>query len=229
MLADPSIAALGTRVEIVSPGERTEGMRRYEAWLSSLTTHEEILADLFVESPLVHPSVMARRQALVEAGGYRDVDGPEDYDLWLRLAARGARLANLPEVLLLWADRPDRATRIDPRYRSLAITRLKARHLVRWRLGHAHEFGVWGAGRFGKQWARLLGRRGLSLRLFVDIDPRKVGQSIHGAQVIRPDDVPQPGGLPLVVAVGAEGARDQIRGFLRSRGYREPEHFVCVQ
>jgi hypothetical protein len=75
-----------------------------------------MVADLFVESPLVHPSVMARAAALRALGGYRVFDGPEDYDLWLRAHAAGLRFAKLSEVLLDWRDSPRRLTRRDPRY-----------------------------------------------------------------------------------------------------------------
>src|SRR5262249_10082707 len=45
-------------------------------------------------------TLMARRDAIESAGGYREDHFPsEDLDLWLRLAERG-RLANHPELLL---------------------------------------------------------------------------------------------------------------------------------
>ena len=47
---------------------------------------------------IAHPTVMARRAALVAAGGYRAAFlAAEDYDLWLRLSET-ADLANLPGV-----------------------------------------------------------------------------------------------------------------------------------
>jgi len=48
--------------------------------------------------PFIHGSVVMRREAVLAVGGYRSkVRRAEDYDLWLRLAARGP-LANLPDV-----------------------------------------------------------------------------------------------------------------------------------
>lgn len=47
-----------------------------------------------------HPTVLVRRDLVLQAGGYRKVfQGCEDYDLWLRLAEKTV-LANLPDVLL---------------------------------------------------------------------------------------------------------------------------------
>ena len=64
-------------------------------------THERIdWAHLHHRWPLVHPSVMMRREAVAAVGGYRDkYQWLEDLDLFLRLAEIG-KLASLPDVLL---------------------------------------------------------------------------------------------------------------------------------
>ena len=46
-------------------------------------------------------TVAYRKQAVLDAGGYRHHLYMEDYNLWLRMLAAGARAANLPETLLL--------------------------------------------------------------------------------------------------------------------------------
>ncbi|MDR1392833.1 MAG: glycosyltransferase [Bifidobacteriaceae bacterium] len=51
-------------------------------------------------NPLAHPTVMFRRAVVLEAGGYRPFFHLEDYDLWVRLMMAGARIANLPDVLV---------------------------------------------------------------------------------------------------------------------------------
>jgi glycosyltransferase involved in cell wall biosynthesis len=64
-------------------------------------THERIDdAHLRGRWPLVHPTVMIRREAIVAVGGYRTkYEFLEDLDLFLRLAEVG-RLASLKDVLL---------------------------------------------------------------------------------------------------------------------------------
>lgn len=62
------------------------------------TGEREIRELILRSSPFIHGSVMMRRDAVLAAGGYRGkVRRAEDYDLWLRMAARGT-LANLPDV-----------------------------------------------------------------------------------------------------------------------------------
>src|SRR5207245_1736055 len=90
-------AILGCGVEAV---DAAGGMRDYVAWLNGLLTHEDIVRDLLVESPLAHPSVMMRAEVLRDLHGYRAFDGPEDYDLWLRAHAGGWRFGKRAEVLL---------------------------------------------------------------------------------------------------------------------------------
>ena len=48
---------------------------------------------------LANPATMIRRSAILSAGGYRERNGAEDADLWLRLLSHGD-LCNLSEVVL---------------------------------------------------------------------------------------------------------------------------------
>lgn len=49
-------------------------------------------------NPLVHGAVLARRASLVELGGYRQVAGAEDYDLWMRIF-RAASIVTTSKVV----------------------------------------------------------------------------------------------------------------------------------
>jgi hypothetical protein len=62
----------------------------------------------------------------------------------------------------------------------------------------------------------------------VDVDPRKFGQRIHGVPVIAPQELPAPGDGPVLCAVGAPGARRQIRAYLETRLYDEPGEFLFL-
>ena len=64
------------------------------------------LGDLEIEkymryrNPLNHMTVMFRKEAVMQAGNYRHFPFLEDYYLWARMCARGAKLANIPKVLV---------------------------------------------------------------------------------------------------------------------------------
>jgi cellulose synthase/poly-beta-1,6-N-acetylglucosamine synthase-like glycosyltransferase len=228
LAAEPSLAAVGSRVRLFPGGIVRAGMRRYAAWLNGLTTPDELRRDLFVEAPLVHPATTIRRDALSAAGGWRDGDFPEDYDLWLRLAASGGRLASVPRTLLAWREAPSRATRTDPRYALARHVALKCRHLAAGPLAGRREVALWGAGETGKAFADALLAERIRVALFVEVDRNKIGRQVRGAPVIGYEEVERARGLPLLVAVGAPGARALIRAELVRVGFEEMREFRCV-
>lgn len=65
-------------------------------------THTELAKYVKINSPINNPSVLLRVSAVERAGGYRHVQLMEDYDLYARLMATGARFENMPEPLTLF-------------------------------------------------------------------------------------------------------------------------------
>ncbi|MCM2332649.1 MAG: glycosyltransferase [Anaeromyxobacteraceae bacterium] len=226
--ADASLAACGAQVRLIPRSLVRDGMRRYVAWLNGLTTPALVARDLFVEAPLVHPAALLRRGPLEAAGGWRDGPFPEDYDLWLRLAAAGGGLTNVPATLLDWRESPGRLTRTDGRYALPRHMALKCAALAAGPLRGAREVALWGAGETGRAFSDALAAEGLRVVTFVEVDRKKIGRTIRGAPVISWEGVEALRGLPLLVAVGAPGARALIRAELAKRGFEEPRDFRCV-
>lgn len=228
--AHPDVDVAGCLVECFPRARLSEGMRRYEAWLNEVVTPGQVASELYVESPLVHPSVVFRRDVVVAAGGFRDGPFPEDFDLWLRLHAAGRRMAKVPEVLFRWRDGPGRLTRTDPRYSEAAFRALKADHLVSGFLRDRREAQVCGAGPLARAFGRELTLRGVRVVRHLDVDPRKVGRTVGtGAVVVAWAEVGRFTDLPMVCAVGQRGARPRIRAELSAIGFREGVDFVFVQ
>ena len=202
-------------------------MLAYERWQNSLVDHVLICRDLFVESPFVHPGIMMRASIVVQLGGYRDQGWPEDYDLWLRMAAAGIRFARLPATLLFWRDHPERATRTMDEYASLAMRRCKCHHLRQGFLRGCSEVVIAGAGLEARAWQRLFLADGVVVSHWLDIDPRKIGSILHGAPVLRPEEL-RLDGRKMITAIGLRGAREQFRLKAQLLGWREGEDFVSV-
>jgi cellulose synthase/poly-beta-1,6-N-acetylglucosamine synthase-like glycosyltransferase len=219
---DPSLGAVGSLVRCF-PRPLTPGLARLEAWLDSVVTPEQCHAARFIEAPLVHPSTTFQREALEAVGGWRDAGWAEDWDLLLRLAAAGWRMAKVPEVLLFWRDSPDRLTRSGEAYRAARMIELRADHLAQGPL-RERPFEVWGAGPTGKRLARALEARGLRPRCFWDVDPRK--RVARGVRVALPAELRGPDGALILCAVGRAGAREDIRAELLTRGFEEGRDFL---
>jgi len=226
--SDPGLGVVGCGVRYFPRDRLTDGALRYESWLNSLTTPELLRRDLFVECPLAHPTFLLRREALEEVGGYREGVGPEDYDLLLRLWEGGWGLGTVPRVLLHWRDHPERLSRVDPAYAPEAFRRLKAEVLGRTLLKGREGAVIWGAGPTGKAFSRALREEGIPLLAFVEVDPRKLGQEIHGAPVIAPPEVGRFAGALCLAAVSGEQGREEVRRCLREAGWEEGRDFVAV-
>ncbi|WP_066465138.1 glycosyltransferase [Sanguibacter suarezii] len=63
---------------------------------------EEIRRRARFVSPFNHPTVVYRKSAVRDAGGYQDLPLMEDYWLFARMLAAGAGAANIPEPLVLY-------------------------------------------------------------------------------------------------------------------------------
>lgn len=223
---NPSWAGVGTGVEIFRDDRPpSPNLHAYGQWLSSLTSPELLFRDRFIESPLCHPSVMLRAAPVRALGGWRDGDFPEDWELWLRLLEAGHPLSCLPHVLHRWRDGDTRATRQDVRYTLEKHLVLKADYLAR--LFAGTPLTLWGATDTGRALSRLLSERGCRVVRFVELNPRKLGQTIHGVPVIHPDALPDDGSH-LLNCVAAKGARDEIRGWMTKRGKVELKDFTCA-
>ena len=226
--AHPETALCGTHVRYFPRARVRAGARRYEAWLNSLETPECLTRDLWIECPLAHPSFAMRAEALQELGGYHDCDWPEDYDLVFRFWARGLGLGVVPRILHNWREDENRLSRTDPRYAPEAFRQIKLHYLSQTLLQDRDGVVIWGAGPLGKAFARTALGSGIAVRAFVDLDPRKLGQEIHGTRVVSPEEASRFRESLSLGAVGKQGARDEIRRMLRSFGWDEGRDFVAI-
>jgi glycosyltransferase involved in cell wall biosynthesis len=222
------LAACGTRISYFPREQLRDGALRYEEWLNALTEPAQLERDVFVECPIAHPTLMLRTRVLRDLAGYCDRGWPEDYDLVLRIFTAGGSLRSVPEILLHWRDRPDSLSRTDPRYSEQSFRRCKVNYLKCWRR-ELSSVVIWGAGPVGKGFAQEFARQELRVRAFVDVDPRKIGQTIHGAPVIAPHQLNDVSGDALIIAaVSGAAARAEIRAALDAAGRRELMDFVAV-
>ena len=122
--AHPAVAAVGSQSRVMLADGAPGPVTRLPQSPAALRAIE------MQASPLSNPTVMMRRNAALEIGGYRPQFSPaaEDYDLWLRLGERHD-LANLPDVLLFYRLHPGQLT--GQSYEAVAIAALVAQAAAR--------------------------------------------------------------------------------------------------
>lgn len=227
--AHPRTGLVACLVEHKGNEGKTAGYRHYVQWINTLTTFEQISLCRFIESPLAHPSVMFQKKLVSQYGGYRKGCFPEDYELWLRWLEQGVRIEKIPEVLLGWRDTPGRLSRTESRYSTDAFYHLKARYLSRWlerHNPHHPDVIVWGAGRTSRRRAEYLVPHGIRISAYVDVDPKKIGNTVQDRPVVGLQDIP-PAGLSFIVSfVGLRDINNKIYNFLSARNYTQGKDYI---
>lgn len=82
--------------------EFTEDETQWQLIRRHPLTAAQIKQAITLRDPFNHPSVVLRRSAVHTAGGYQHCERLEDYWLFARMVAHGARCANLKQVLVAY-------------------------------------------------------------------------------------------------------------------------------
>ncbi|NOZ12653.1 MAG: glycosyltransferase [Acidobacteria bacterium] len=159
------------------------GVRNFQNWHNSLLTHEAMRQNIYVDSPMVHPTFMGTRSFFQKMGGYRDTGFAEDYDFIFRAVFYGAKLAKLPEILLNWRDHPRREIRTNPNLKKDRLFRQKARFFRKFDPLSKQPLFLFGVGRFGKALLDALQEEGLEIRGVIDPSGKRLNSGIRGLPV----------------------------------------------
>jgi glycosyltransferase involved in cell wall biosynthesis len=217
------VALVATQARKFPEASIRNGYREYMRWQNSVISSEDVDNQIYIESPFAHPSVMYRRDSVIAAGAYRNGPFPEDYELWLRLRHYGYRMEKLAEELLGWRESDSRLSRVSDNYSRQAFDYIRAEYLSKDERIHGKSIAFWGAGRKTRQRAKYLINRGFLPLVWIDIDPKKIGNRINGIEVVEPAWLEQNAAndeRPFVLNyVTNHGARDIARNYLERIGY----------
>lgn len=227
---NPDIDLVATQAELFPDNIVKTGYQEYIRWQNNCLTHRDIIDEIYVESPIAHPTVMVRREEFAKLGGYRQGDFPEDYELWLRMLKAGTRFGKIPRVLLRWREDRNRTSRTDSRYSKHCFDRLRAEYLVSDpRIHTSRPLVIWGAGRKSRKRVEMLG---ISPAYWIDVDTRKFGKTYLGAEVVsytRLRSMGQAPCKPFVLSyVTNYGARDLIARQLQIAGFHRGDDYLMV-
>jgi len=227
--ANPRTMMLGSLVEFGGDREKGAGYAYYVDWANSVLSPEEIYQNRFVELPVPNPSAMFRVSAFKEHGLFAKGDFPEDYEFFLRLLDRGARVEKIPERLLVWNDPQGRLSRTDESYSREAFFRVKSHYLARWlnrNIPGYPEVGILGAGRSVRKKLRPLVDQGIRVRAFFDVSEKRAAG--NGSHILPLSRLPVPGELFILSYVGSRDSRDQVRDYMQRCGYRPGRDYLLV-
>jgi len=95
LFKNPNVSVLGTFIdEFINTIDNVKSVRRVPE------KHQDIIKKLKGRCPLSHPTVVFKKEAVINSGNYKPFFLKEDIFLWLRLYSNNYIFANIPESLL---------------------------------------------------------------------------------------------------------------------------------
>lgn len=224
---NPEYEVISSLVEYVPYSAKIKGISKYVEWVNSVQTYTAIKNQRFIDSPVVNPSAMWRKETGEQYGHYRSGDFPEDYEMWLRWLEKGVKITKIPEYLLKWVDSENRLTRSHQIYRDDAFYSIKTYYLARW-LKKNNPFHpnvwIWGASKISRKRARLLENYKITIMGFIDIkDTRQIKDNL-----IHYRNIPSPEEIFLLIYVRQWDAKEKIKKFLTDKGFKEGWNYLMI-
>ncbi len=222
-----------TNADLVTSHIKTEnslgaGLERFVHWANTLHLPQDFLHQRFIESPVIQPGVLMTKKAYSAVGGYQVQEGPEDYDLWLRLLENKARFFQAPNAILHWHDSPTRLTRSHSDYSEARMTATKAQYLARLEQVQNHGVVLAGTGPIGRRLGKFLQQQNITLKAFFDVAPQKIGKTCLGLPILGPQDFGVAHRQAILLGCVGRGKREQVRKLAQEIGYQEGlDFFAC--
>ena len=209
-----------------------KGYQLYVHWTNQIISPDDHRKNRFIDCMFAHPAVTFRKNLVRKYGGYREGNFPEDFELWLRWMSEGIAMEKIPHILHQWRDHPQRASRTSPKYSPHAFHEIKAKYLKLWLLNEPElkerKIVCWGAGRVARKFSSLLEQEKINISGYIDLDPKKIGQSIASVPILSIEQLPSPKKCFVLILVGARGAREKISRYLKDFGFELGKDFIAL-
>ena len=205
----PGHIAIG-QVEYFSVNHLGEGYQRYAEWLNGLSSKGENFTEIYKECVVPSPCWMTFRDDLDDCGAFGSDLYPEDYDLCFRFFMGGLKCIPSNEILHLWRDHSERASRNDAHYLDNRFIELKVHYFARMMKDTERPIVLWGAGKKGKLIATHFIERGIEFH-WITNNKKKIGLSIYDHLIIGPDNFDSLENPLLIIAIAAPNDQKELR------------------
>lgn len=210
------IIAGGTE-HFVEKGEVGDGFRRYEIWLNEVAKNETHYQEIYQECVIPSHCWIIHQEDFDKVNGFNPEVYPEDYDLCFRFYKEGLKVHGIDKVLHYWRDRADRISRTWEEYKDNRYFEMKLRYFYQIDRDRGRPLVLWGAGRNGKDLAKLLFEEESSFHWVCD-NQRKVGKDVYGITIEHQDAVPTFKDPQIVIVVTSPDEKVEIRKMLEGWG-----------
>lgn len=218
-----SVVTGGTK-HFVAEGEVGDGCLRYDKWLNEVARTAAHYREIYRECVFPSNCWLVHKQDLNTMRAFQDDIYPEDYDLCFRFYEAGLTVIPMDKVLHHWRDRSDRISRTWDEYKDNRFFKLKVSYFFKIDRDTARPLVLWGAGKNGKDLAKLLLSQEPNLHWICN-NPRKIGKDIYGV-IMRGEELLNDLNHPqILVVVSNPSERQEVKEDLLGKGFKEGEDF----
>lgn len=211
-----NIIAGGTE-HFVDEGEVGDGFRRYEKWLNKVAKNNLHYLEIYRECVIPSHCWIIHRDDFFAVDAFNPEVYPEDYDLCFRFYKRGLNVIGIDKILHFWRDRSDRISRTWEEYKDNRYFQMKLRYFYELDRDLKRPLVIWGAGRNGKDFAKLVLERESSFHWFCD-NENKIGKDIYGQRLAHYSELENIENPQIVIVVASPDGQAEIQKYLDTLG-----------
>lgn len=160
----------------------SNGYKRYEQWLNTLTATASNYSEIYKECSIPSPCWMLHKEDVIACDAFNPNRYPEDYDLTFRFYKHGFKCIPCNKVLHYWRDYSTRTSRTHEHYAQNYFLHIKYHYFMALDYDALRPLTVWGAGFKGKTIAKLLAENNIEFTWLCD-NPKKIGKHIYNQEL----------------------------------------------
>ncbi|TRX60147.1 glycosyltransferase [Fulvivirga sp. M361] len=209
-----TIIAGGTR-HFVDEGEVGDGFVKYEEWLNEVARTSTHYQQIYKECVIPSHCWIIHKDDFDAVRAFDPLVYPEDYDLTFRFYRQGLNVVGVDKILHYWRDRSNRISRTWKEYKDNRYFDLKLRFFYEIDRDRSRPLVLWGAGRNGKDMAKLLLGYEATFHWVCD-NQKKIGKDIYGIQMQHFKDIKDLDNPQIMIVVTSPDGRLAISQLLQS-------------
>lgn len=203
-----TVIAGGTE-HFVDEGEVGDGFLKYERWLNEVARTSSHYQQIYKECVIPSHCWIIHKEDFDAVDAFNPLVYPEDYDLCFRFYRHGLKVVGIDKILHFWRDRSNRISRTWDEYKDNRYFDLKLRFFYELDRDRSRPLVLWGAGRNGKDMARLLQSYDDTFHWVCD-NENKIGKDIYGVIMQHFDAIPEIENPQIMVVVSSPDGKKAI-------------------
>ncbi|MEO9966129.1 MAG: glycosyltransferase family 2 protein [Reichenbachiella sp.] len=217
------IIAGGTE-HFVDEGEVGGGFLRYERWLNEVARQSLHYQEIYKECVIPSHSWMVHKEDFDAVGAFDSEIYPEDYDLTFRFYRQKLTVIGIDKVLHYWRDRSNRISRTWEEYKDNRYFGLKVNNFYSLDRDVSRPIVLWGAGRNGKDMAKLLLARESKFHWVCD-NTNKIGRDVYGIRLRHYEHITALENPQIMIVVASPDGQVEIKTQLEEWGKKPVQDY----